>query len=1094
MQDLTRATGTASAVQASLVVHAQWSDAGLHLWGESEAWFAGRHPEARPIDAGTHPFAEDASALLDRVRGLLPAPAGATLRVGRLALVLPASGGRPSPSPRLAHALGVSADDVTIEGLGRFETPTVVVPPSHAGSVLEALLDAGDAEAIERDPGEPEAGLQVGPGVEFLASVARLARYVLAQQRFVPMLRQEGSGRLTGTWMPWLGDGQVAERVNKLVARTPPVVRAVEDDLRHDPWAVVESMTAALVDDGARRALSAESMRDTIQGQDPAADEQVAWLTGLLEESGRPVPVPLPRVADTVRQVRRWIGGLEERGASSTWRLCLRLNEPVDMELIEDLEAPPAALHWSLSFHLQPVDAPEVFLDAADVWSLSTETITVEGWRVDDPQELLLGELGRAARVFRQLERSLEDPEPIELLLTTQEAYAFLREHRTPLEEQGFSVHVPEWWESPSARLGARLRLDDPEDAAGSAIGTGMSAAAGPELGLNTLVGYRWEIAVGSVTLTLSEFEKLAEKKAPLVRVNGQWVEIRPEDVMAAVGFIRENPGGEMRVGEALRLAYAADRAQTGLPIVGLDAGGWVGALLGGGGNALPILETPKGFHGTLRPYQSRGLSWMSFLERFGFGVCLADDMGLGKTVQLLALCMHEREAAAAARERGETGVEPVGPTLLIVPMSVVGNWMYEARRFTPELRVTIHHGVERLQGSAFLEKASNCDLVITTYALANRDQDLFGQMRWHRVVLDEAQNIKNPQAKQTQAVRAVNAERRIALTGTPVENRLTELWSIMDFLNPGYLGTAAAFRKRFAVPIERYRDPQKSEQLRGLVRPFVLRRLKTDPDVVSDLPEKLETREYCHLTSEQAELYENAVRRMLGEVDQAEGMHRRGLVLSTLIRLKQICNHPSQLLKDHDVKSARGPEPGRSGKCVRLLEMLDEVLAEEHQALVFTQFRQMGHILESMIRQHTGREVLFLHGGTPQKQREVLVNKFQEGTGKHPVLILSLKAGGVGLNLTAASHVFHFDRWWNPAVEDQATDRAYRIGQTKTVHVHKYVVRGTLEERIDQMIERKTELARNIVGAGERWLTELDTEQLRDILSLRTDAIADDF
>ncbi len=1089
MQDARAISEAATAVDSALVVHAQWSAGALHLWGESEARFLAPGEGGEPATA--HPFAEAGEALRQRVRDVLPPPAASSLAIGSLTLALPAGAGRPSPSPRLAHAIGVSAEDVTIDGLARFETPTVVVPPAQASETLEALLDAGDAESLDG----ASALLHVGPGVEFLASVARLARYVLAQQRFVPMLRQEGSGRLTGTWMPWLSDGQVAERVSKLVARTPPVVRAVEDELRHDPWAVVESMTAALVDDGARRALSAEAMQDTIQGQDPGTDEQVAWLTGLLEEAGRAVPVPLPRVADTVRQVRRWIGGLEERGASSTWRLCLRLNEPVDMELIEDLEAPPAALHWSLSFHLQPVDAPEVFLDAADVWSLSTETITVEGWRVDDPQELLLGELGRAARVFRQLERSLEDPEPIELLLTTQEAYAFLREHRTPLEEQGFAVHVPEWWESPSARLGARLRLDDPEDVTGSAIGTGMSAAAGPELGLNTLVGYRWEIAVGSVTLTLSEFEKLASKKTPLVRVNGQWVEIRPEDVMAAVGFIRENPGGQMRVGEALRLAYAADRAQTGLPIVGLDAGGWVGALLGGGGNALPILETPKGFHGTLRPYQSRGLSWMSFLERFGFGVCLADDMGLGKTVQLIALCMHEREAAQAARERGETGVEPIGPTLLIVPMSVVGNWMYEARRFAPELRVAIHHGVERLQGETFIDKANNSDMVITTYALANRDQELFGRVRWHRVVLDEAQNIKNPQAKQTQAVRAVNAERRIALTGTPVENRLTELWSIMDFLNPGYLGTAAAFRKRFAVPIERYRDPQKSEQLRGLVRPFVLRRLKTDPDVVSDLPEKLETREYCHLTSEQAELYENAVRRMLGEVDQAEGMHRRGLVLSTLIRLKQICNHPTQLLKDHEGgKGARGPDPGRSGKCVRLLEMLEEVLAEDQQALVFTQFRQMGHILESMIRQHTGREVLFLHGGTPQKQREVLVQKFQQGDGKHPVLILSLKAGGVGLNLTAASHVFHFDRWWNPAVEDQATDRAYRIGQTKTVHVHKYVVRGTLEERIDQMIERKTELARNIVGAGERWLTELDTDQLRDILTLRTDAIADDF
>jgi SNF2 family DNA or RNA helicase len=433
-----------------------------------------------------------------------------------------------------------------------------------------------------------------------------------------------------------------------------------------------------------------------------------------------------------------------------------------------------------------------------------------------------------------------------------------------------------------------------------------------------------------------------------------------------------------------------------------------------------------------------------------------------------------------------------VRPTLLVVPMSVVGNWLHEIRRFCPSLRTLVHHGVDRHLDQQFIAKAQASDVVITTYTLAHRDREMVQGVDWERVVLDEAQYIKNPVAKQSQAVRAIPATKRVALTGTPVENRLSELWSIMDFLNPGYLGSAGNFRTRFAVPVERYKDRQRGEQLKGLVRPFILRRLKSDPTVVADLPAKVESREYAPLTTEQAELYETCVRRMLADVENAEGMQRRGMVLAGLIRLKQICNHPSQLLKDWS-EGTKPPAPSRSGKCIRLLEMMEELLAEGDQALIFTQFRQMGNILAAMLRQHTERGVLFLHGGSPQAARVQMVEQFQKADGRNPIMLVSLKAGGVGLNLTAATHVFHFDRWWNPAVENQATDRAYRIGQTRTVQVHKFVVRGTLEERIDQMIEQKTELAEKIIGAGESWLTELDTSQLRDLLSLRNDAIVDD-
>ncbi|MEM1331751.1 MAG: DEAD/DEAH box helicase [Planctomycetota bacterium] len=1061
-----------------IVLHANWADGRLVLWAESADSL--RAPGAPGDDEGArrHGFTLDAdelrARLIDRV-GEFPLSDAAPTTIR---MALPTISGRPLASDRLCFAIGHEQAEVS---------EATVEPWSVGGVALSAEAAPVVLEALESD-GDESGGMILSGSVEFAQSVGRLVRHLLVQHRFVPMLAQEADGSLRGTWQPWLGDDRAAHATAALMRSMPGSFRAVIDTHQHHPWAILDEMVRRLGDAACREALIREEMLDAVSGR--GGDEaQVSWIKGLLG-NGDDVEVPASFRPDVVKTVRRWIGGLEDRGASATWRLVLRLNEPLDTAELADLDAPPASLMWTISFHLRPVDAVEVTLDAADIWALSGETVNVEGWMCEHPQELLLGELGRASKLYKPLEASLDEQEPIEILLDTTEAYRFLREVRPILAEQGFTVEVPSWWESPTARLGTRLRLDDPP----GEEGPGSSSAASPEIGLGTLVGYRWEIAVGDVTLTLKEFEQLAEKDTPLVRVNGRWVEIRPEDVKAAIGFIKENPGGTMAVGDALRLAYAADLEQTGVPVLGVEAGGWIGAILGGDGKSrhLPQVETPEGFHGTLRPYQQRGLSWMAFLEQFGFGLCLADDMGLGKTVQLLSLLVHERRELERKRASGAEA-PPVGPTMLVVPMSVVGNWQHESNRFAPELRVTIHHGPERLQGQELLDKIHESDILITTYALANRDGDQLGQIKWHRVVLDEAQCIKNPQAKQAQAVRALTTERRIALTGTPVENRLSELWSIMDFLNPGYLGTTGTFRKRFGVPIERYRDKHKAEQLRGLVRPFVLRRLKTDSDVVSDLPEKLETKEYCHLTSEQASMYESAVSRMLGEVSEADGIHRRGLVLSTLIRLKQICNHPSQMLKDHDFGGSAPPDPRRSGKCIRLIEMIEEVLAEGQQALIFTQFRQMGHLLQSILRQQFERDVLFLHGGTPQKQREQLVRDFQRADGQHPILLLSLKAGGVGLNLTAASHVFHFDRWWNPAVEDQATDRAYRIGQTKTVQVHKFIVRGTLEERIDEMIERKMELARNIIGSGERWLTELDTDQLRDILTLRTEAVSDE-
>jgi len=395
------------------------------------------------------------------------------------------------------------------------------------------------------------------------------------------------------------------------------------------------------------------------------------------------------------------------------------------------------------------------------------------------------------------------------------------------------------------------------------------------------------------------------------------------------------------------------------------------------------------------------------------------------------------------------------------------------------------HHGPDRLQGEAFAEEAAHTDVVLTSYALLSRDRETLAGVDWAEIVLDEAQNIKNPSTKQAQAARALTAEHRIALTGTPVENRLGELWSIFQFLNPGYLGSREAFRSQFGIPIERYGDKEMAATLRRLVTPIILRRVKTDPKVIADLPDKFENKTYCTLTPEQATLYEAVVREEIELLEATEDdMSRRGAVLRMLIRLKQVCNHPAHFLKESGDHLA-----GRSGKLDRLGEMLEEVLDRGDRALIFTQYAEMGKLLQPYLVSTFGTEALYLHGGTPTKKRQEMIEKFQSDYGP-PVFILSLKAGGTGLNLTRANHVFHYDRWYNPAVENQATDRAFRIGQTKDVQVHKFICLGTLEERIDRLIEQKLALAESIVGAGESWLTEMSTADLRELVSLRREVV----
>ncbi|HQL48498.1 MAG TPA: SNF2-related protein, partial [Holophaga sp.] len=478
-----------------------------------------------------------------------------------------------------------------------------------------------------------------------------------------------------------------------------------------------------------------------------------------------------------------------------------------------------------------------------------------------------------------------------------------------------------------------------------------------------------------------------------------------------------------------------------------------------------PITQ-PKGFKGQLRPYQLRGLAWLEGLSRLGLGGILADDMGLGKTIQVLALLLMRQEQSPRFGP----------PTLLICPTSLLGNWEREIAKFAPSLPFFVHHGNNREELPASFQPHT---LVLTTYGVVRREEEAFGTRTWGMVVVDEAQAIKNPGSAQAKAVRRIRAPFKLALTGTPIENRLLELWSILAFALPGFLGSESQFKERFANPIEKYRDPDAARDLRGCAGPFILRRVKTDRTIIEDLPEKQEMKVYTQLSREQGLLYQARVDQMEKDLAAASGIERRGRILALLTHLKQICNHPTQFLRQ------AGPYAGRSGKLERLTDMIEEVLESGEKALVFTQFREMGDRLQVHLADRLGFEPPFLHGGSTREQRDEMVRSFQEDPDGPPLMLLSLKAGGVGLNLTAATHVFHYDRWWNPAVEDQATDRTYRIGQTRNVQVHKLITIGTLEEKIDALLESKRDLADRVVGTGEGWLTELDDDALRRLVAL---------
>lgn len=1036
------------------VFHAHWQPpnspfdtGGILFWAETSegslpARQRGRLPE-RPRPR-IHPYCASIQSL--------------TLALGqvrdqkRVTLRLPTTRTGPLPSPALAHNWDIDVE--TPARLAPWKVDGLWHSPADAIGVL-VRLPSLTTENVHLD---------LGDDAHFWHTVASLVLETLAAQKLVPVIALADPERKIyhARWLPVLDGVNDAPRLAQLESAMPPLCRA-ESGAGPNPRAPRANLMTFInttCDALARQWGRNTQPRFTAFSDDPAHQ----WIAALFSDDPS-IQASQAQLEALQGSHQAWMRNLSIAG-DSTFRIAFRLEAPAQ-------QTSATQANWQLHYLLQARDDPSLLVPAEAVWKTRGTVLNELDRRFEKPQEKLLAGLGYAGRLFPPITKNLKSKRPTQLNLDTQGAYTFLREVSPLLQETGFGVLVPPWWNKPGSRLGVRLRLKPSK-------GQSVDAVPKSAMTLENLIRYQWEISLGDTALTEEEFRAMAALKSPLVQIRGQWVQLDPDQIEAAIYFWeKQEMEGDIGLLEAMLFGTGVESSENGLPIDEVIPEGWVSEWLErlSKSEKLTHLPQPDELRGELRPYQRYGYSWLYFLRRWGLGACLADDMGLGKTIQTIALLLKEKEIQGSLP----------APTLLVCPTSVVTNWERELERFAPTLTTLLHQGPNRLRGEEFIRATGEVDMVLSSYALVRQDAETIGSISWLGVILDEAQNIKNPSAKQTQSVRKLKSDFRLALTGTPVENRLSELWSIMHFLNPGYLGSRKSFRSDFALPIERYGDREATQRLKKMVDPFILRRVKTDPRVIEDLPEKIETKVYCHLTEEQATLYQAVVEDAMQQVETSEGMQRRGHVLSMMMQLKQICNHPVQYL--HQVEKETQSQEDlarRSGKLERLAEMLDEIMAQGERALIFTQFAEMGQLLSGYLPSALGYGTVFLHGGVPAKARDQLVRRFQEDPHGPPVFILSLKAGGTGLNLTRANHVFHFDRWWNPAVEDQATDRAFRIGQKRNVQVHKFLTVGTMEEMIDEMIESKKGLAQSVVGSGEGWLTELDTQELRELVQLR--------
>lgn len=1080
------------------ILHGSWliqNQGGLFIWGETWRSLLATSVSPSLIDVPIHPLGMKQNellewlcsqnlpiakslALLDRA----PVPAGRTRKDKNAPQVIQDGNGTKKAQFSGGDATRTHSQVIALPTqISDSEAGIAAMYPVHSASLASEaqtyLLQPWQVEGFCLEPllaikfltslplgTTNEANAFLGGDLRFWSQIARWSLDLLSRGKFLPTLEQQ-TDSIVANWRSLLDSAVDSSRLEKFAQLMPAACRNYQRgqgseeftmssylsvELPPPPQELLLGFLNSTIDAQIRAAIS----NNSLLVQSPLRE----WLEGL-SSTGANTVKPATGVQRLESALNSWIAPLQyQLNGQSLFHACFYLSPPT-----------PQQSDWTLAYFLQAADDPEFLVDAATIWNHPVERWVYRNRTIEQPQETLLRGLGLASRLYAPIASSLETQYPQFCHITPLQAYEFLKSVAPRFEDSGLGVVLPpslanrEGWAN---RLGLKISTQTPEQQG--------------RLGLQSLLNFEWKLAIGGQTLSKAEFDRLVKLNSPLVEINGEWVELRSQDIKTAQSFFAARKDKlALSLSDALRLATGDTQVIEKLPVVSFEATGAIQELMATLTNntALAPMPAPASFQGSLRPYQARGVAWLLFLERWGLGACLADDMGLGKTIQFIAFMLHLKEQGTLEQ-----------PTLLVCPTSVLGNWEREVKKFGPTLKVLLHHGDKRPKGKEFVQAVKGHDLVITSYALIHRDVKSLQSVSWQTLVLDEAQNVKNPEAKQSQAVRQLESSFRAALTGTPVENRLQELWSILDFLNPGYLGSRQFFQRRFAMPIEKYGDAASLQTLRSLVGPFILRRLKTDRDIIQDLPEKQEMTVFCGLSAAQATLYQRVVEESLAEIESASGLQRRGMILALLVKLKQVCNHPAQYLKAATLK-----EPMRSGKLQRLEEMLEEALAEDNRALIFTQFAEWGKLLKPHLEQQTGREILFLYGSTSKKQREEMIDRFQHDPQGPPIMILSLKAGGVGLNLTRANHVFHFDRWWNPAVENQATDRVFRIGQTRNVQVHKFVCTGTLEEKIHEMIESKKALAEQVVGAGEEWLTELNTDQLRNLLVLDRNAVIEE-
>ena len=872
------------------------------------------------------------------------------------------------------------------------------------------------------------AGIFFDRDIYGLKTIYRFAGALIARSCFLPVIRTEDGRSYYARWQPVL-IGRDKERFEKILEKIPPAAICTQD-INGAAENFISYLTDYIVRLSVMTTLSRAQAR---KGKFYSVHD--AWLAALRGESSLirwEYPEELDALKNTLQLWRRPVDFARE----SNITLMLKLHQPLKQNLKE----------WFIEVKYKKDQIEHSFPEGRKIFEAA------------DVSEYLLLSLGQATLLFSPLERLKKGRRGMGVQLSHHESYTFINQTSALLRAGGYEVELPEWCANKEIQS---FTLD-------ADITPHAKASSGVD-DLDKRFDLKWKVTLGGEAVTPQELEHLLNEQSSLVYFRERWIEIDINQLQEALRIWKRKRKETHTAREIMQLALGGIKNPHGLDIRELKGRGWINQFLKTlkGEHKFKNLKQPELFNGTLRPYQQTGFSWLVFLKSWGLGACLADDMGLGKTIQTIAFILHEKKKNCNKK-----------PILIVGPTSILGNWLHEINNFAPSIKCVLHHGPRRKRGEKLREQINQCDIVITSYNLLYLDYKQIKKYRWSGFIIDEAQNIKNSLTRQAQAARAIQADYRIALTGTPMENNVGDIWSLMDFLNPGLLGDRRYFREAFFKPIQSGSDSKSKNRLRKITAPFILRRVKTDKNIIRDLPEKIENKVYCTLSLEQQQLYKEITDSFEREIEDKSGIKRRGAILAVLTHLKQVCNHPANYLGKSDVLE------NRSGKLDRLVEMLEEIFLKRESALIFTQYAEMGVLLKEHLCQTFAEDMPFLFGGTSRRNRDLMISAFQKSIGPS-AFILSLKAGGTGLNLTRANHVFHFDRWWNPAVENQATDRAFRIGQKKNVIVHKFICAGTLEEKIDALMSRKQMLTNEIVGSSEKFMTELSNTKLRQLLAL---------